>query len=288
LEALKEGKMAKPIRIDSHQHFFKPDQVYYSWMKPEWPIARDFLPEDLKPLLERHGITKTVLVQAADSEEENAFTLDLAHRNGFIAGVVIWLDMESPQFPERLSHYMADPKFLGIRPMIESIPDDGWMLRPAVKRSFRLLVEKKVCFDFLTFPRHLPHVLQILEECPGLRAVIDHISKPAIKDGILKPWADLMAQVAAYPNVCCKLSGMITEAHHQAWKPADLSPYIRHVLTVFGPDRCMFGSDWPVCLLAGSYDQVVDALQRNLPALGDDEMGDIFGGTAARFYGLAP
>jgi L-fuconolactonase len=279
--------MVKPIRIDSHQHFFKPDQVYYSWMKPEWPIARDFLPKDLKPLIERHKIKKTVLVQAADSEEENAFTLDLAHGNAFIAGVVIWLDMESPKFSERLSHYMADPKFLGIRPMIESIPDDAWMLKPAVKRSFQLLEEKEVCFDFLTFPKHLPHVLRILTEYPGLRAVIDHISKPSIKDSILKPWADLMAQVAAHPNVYCKLSGMITEADHRAWKPADLSPYIRHVLTVFGADRCMFGSDWPVCLLAGDYDRVVDAIRQNLSGLGDGEISDIFGGTAARFYRLS-
>ena len=271
-------------KIDSHQHFLKPDSISYCWMKPDMPLAKNFLPPDLKPWLEKHGIQKTILVEAADSGEENEFMFQLAADNDFIAGIVIWLDMESPRFTEELARYLKLPKFVGIRPMIESYADDKWVLRPAVKKSFAELQEKNVCFDFLTHPRHLPYALQILDEFPALRTVIDHISKPPIRDGILSPWAELIEDVAAHENVYCKLSGMITEANHQSWKPEELTPYINHILKVFGPHRCMFGSDWPVCLLAGTYDRVVDALEQSISGLGNREREDIYGGTAGRFY----
>lgn len=271
-------------KIDCHQHFLKPDRVSYCWMKPDMPLAKDFLPSDLKPWLDKHGVQKTILVEAADSEEENEFMFQLAEENDFIGGVVIWLDMESPRFADELARYVKMPKFVGIRPMIESIDDDRWMLQPAVKKSFGILQEQAVCFDFLTHPRHLPYALQILDEFPELRTVINHISKPPIKDGVLTPWAGLIEKAAAHENVFCKLSGMITEADHQAWKPADLAPYIKHILKVFGPHRCMFGSDWPVCLLAGTYDDVVEALQQNIGNLNPQEREDLFGGTASRFY----
>ena len=271
-------------KIDSHQHFLKPDQVSYCWMKPDMPLAKNFLPPDLKPWLDKHGIQKTILVEAADSEKENDFMFQLAADNDFIGGVVIWLDMESPGFADDLARYLKMPKFVGIRPMIESIEDERWMLRPAVKKSFAELQKQSVCFDFLTHPKHLPYALQILDEFPELRTVINHISKPPIKDGVLSPWADLIEQAAAHENVFCKLSGMITEADHQTWKPADLAPYIKHVLKVFGPERCMFGSDWPVCLLAGTYDDVVNALQQNINTLNPQELDDIFRGSASRFY----
>ena len=269
--------------IDSHQHFFNPDLIHYCWMKPDMPIAKTFLPSDLKPLLAKNKVDKTVLVQAADVEAENGFLFGLAAENDFIAGVVAWLDMDLPDFAEKLENWMKQPKFLGLRPMIEAIEDDAWMLRPNVKRAFALLEEREVCFDFLTHPRHLPHALVILKEFPKLRAVIDHISKPKIRDREFHPWADLMAEVAAHKNVHCKVSGMITEAA-QGWTPDDLGPYIEHVLKQFGPGRCMFGSDWPVCLLAGSYDQVVDALKKNLGGLNDKEMEAVFGETARKFY----
>ena len=231
-------------KIDCHQHFLKPGQVSYCWMKPDMPLAKDFLPSDLKP----------------------------------------WLDMESPQFADDLARYLKMPKFVGIRPMIESFDDEQWMLRPSVKKSFAELQEQNVCFDFLTHPKHLPYALQILDEFPDLRAVINHISKPPIKDGVLAPWAELMEKAAGHENVYCKLSGMITEADHNKWKPADLAPYINHILKVFGPQRCMFGSDWPVCLLAGTYDDVVEALQQNLSDLDSEELEDIFWRNASRFY----
>ena len=271
-------------KIDSHQHFLKPDQVSYCWMKPDMPFAKDFLPSDLKPWLDKHGVQKTILVEAADSEEENEFMFQLAEENDFIAGIVIWLDMESPSFAQELTRYSEMPKFVGIRPMIESIEDEAWMIRPAVKKSFGQLQEQSICFDFLTHPKHLPYALQILDEFPKLRTVINHISKPPIKEGILAPWAELIEKAAAHENVYCKLSGMITEADHERWKTADLTPYIRHILKVFGPQRCMFGSDWPVCLLAGTYDDVVDALQQNLGGLSAKDIESIFWDTASRFY----
>ena len=195
-------------KIDSHQHFLKPDQVSYCWMKPDMPLAKNFLPPDLKPWLDKHGIQKTILVEAADSEKENDFMFQLAADNDFIGGVVIWLDMESPGFAEDLARYLKMPKFVGIRPMIESIEDERWMLRPAVKKSFAELQKQSVCFDFLTHPKHLPYALQILDEFPELRTVINHISKPPIKDGVLAPWAELIEQAAAHENVFCKLSGI--------------------------------------------------------------------------------
>ena len=272
--------------IDSHQHFINPGKIDYCWMTPDMPLAKDFMPGDLEPVLKANGVAKTVLVEAADSEEENVFMMDLARENDFIAGVVIWLDMESPQFEAELKRYLENPKFVGIRPMIESIPDDAWMLKPSVKKAFGKLEAHGVCFDFLTHPRHMPYAIEILNEFPNLRTVINHISKPKIKDGLFQPWAELMAEIASHSNVFCKLSGMITEADHDGWKPEDLTPYIEHVLKLFGPERCMFGSDWPVCLLAGSYESVLSALRRNLGGLGDADLERIFGGTAKEFYRL--
>lgn len=271
-------------KIDSHQHFLNPTQLNYSWMSPEMPIAKDFLPEHLRPILKRNGIDRTIVVQAADMEEENTFLLDLAKQHDFIAGVVIWLDMESPRFEERLLHYKQHPKFVGIRPMIESIADDAWMVKPSVRGAFQILQQNDVCFDFLTHPRHLPYVPEILKSCPRLRTVIDHISKPRIRDKEFQPWADQMEQIASYRNVFCKLSGMITEADHKNWKPADLEPYVSHILRAFGSERLMFGSDWPVCLLAGSYDQVLNALRQNLLDQDTQQTDNIFGETARRFY----
>jgi L-fuconolactonase len=271
-------------RIDSHQHFFKPGRIQYRWMTPEMPIAKDFLPQDLKPILERNGISRTILVQAADQESENHFLFELAAKWDFIAGVVIWLDMEEDEFEEKLVQYSERSKFCGVRPMIESIADDRWMLRPAVKRAFAVIEENNIGFDFLTHPRHLPHVIEILSEFPRLRAVIDHISKPRIRDREMQPWATQMEKVASHTNVFCKLSGMITEADHLAWRPDDLEPYIRHIVEIFGYDRLMFGSDWPVCLLAGSYEEVLAALNHSLTGLTEQQMAEVFGGTAKRFY----
>jgi L-fuconolactonase len=276
------------MRIDSHQHFWKASRGDYHWMSPAVPaLCRDFLPSDLQPLLKKNKIDKTILVQAAQTKAETDFLLELAAQNDFIAGVIGWLDMDSPDFPRELEIYSKKPKFLGIRPMLQDLPDDEWILRPHVIQALRWIVDRDMPFEFLTYTRHLPHVLTVLEKVPGLRAVIDHVSKPEIKNRKLDPWRSLMSRVADHPNVYCKLSGMITEADHKTWTPDDLRPYVEHVLDSFGVERVMFGSDWPVCVLAGSYDQVAAALQAVLkPHLNKQDEIAVFGGNAARFYKL--
>jgi L-fuconolactonase len=281
------------MRIDAHQHFWLPDRIEYAWMKPltgeaARRLVRPVLPPELEPILAQHGIEQTVLVQAAINDDEADFLLELAQSHDFIAGAVVWLDMEREDFEVQLSKRAEHPKFLGVRPMVENIADPRWMLRPAVLRAFRALEERGTCFDFLLKHHQLPAALEVLVACPRLHAVVDHIAKPLIREGVLEPWGSLLAQVAEHPNVYCKLSGMITEADHERWAPEDLGPYIERALRAFGPARCMFGSDWPVCTLAGSYDQVLHALQQHLARLGvtAPELRRIFGETACEFYRL--
>ncbi|HEV2452900.1 MAG TPA: amidohydrolase family protein [Verrucomicrobiae bacterium] len=277
------------MRIDCHQHFWKASRGDYHWMGPAVPaLCRDYLPPDLQPLLKKNKIDKTILVQAAQTTAETDFLLELAVQYDFIAGVIGWLDMDSPDFPRQLEVYSKKPKFLGIRPMLQDLPDDDWILRPRVIDALKWIADRDMPFEFLTYPRHLPHVLTVLDTVPGLRAVVDHVSKPEIKNRKLDPWRSLMSRVAEHPNVYCKLSGMITEADFKTWTPDDLRPYVEHVLSCFGVGRVMFGSDWPVCLLAGSYDQVAAALQAVVkPHLDKSGEAALFGENAARFYQLA-
>jgi L-fuconolactonase len=276
------------MRIDSHQHYWKAGRGDYHWMTPRVPVlCRDYLPADLLPFLSRHDIQKTILVQAAQTCAETDFLLELATADDSIAGVVGWLDMDSPDFGRQFEQYSTHTKFIGIRPMLQDIPDDRWILRPRVLDSLRLVAEIDFPFEFLAYPRHLPLVLQALDEVPGLRAVIDHLAKPEIRAGKLEPWKNWITQASRHKNLHCKLSGMITEADHQRWSPSDLRPYVKHVVECFGPNRLMFGSDWPVCLLAGSYDQVIAALKGILsPMLNADVERKIFGENAMRFYKL--
>ncbi|HEX3624689.1 MAG TPA: amidohydrolase family protein [Verrucomicrobiae bacterium] len=277
------------MKIDSHQHFWKASRGDYHWMSPAVQVlCRDYLPADLEPHLKKNKIDKTILVQAAQTKEETDFLLELAAQHGFIAGVIGWLDMDSPEFPRELDIYAKKPKFLGVRPMLQDLPDDDWILRPRVIESLKWIADRDMPFEFLTYTRHLPHVLTVLDKVPDLRAVVDHVSKPEIKNRKLDPWRSLMSRVAEHKNVYCKLSGMITEADHKTWTPNDLRPYVEHVLECFGVDRVMFGSDWPVCLLAGSYDQVAAALQAVVkPRLDKSGEAALFGENATRFYKLA-
>lgn len=274
------------MRIDSHQHYWKASRGDYHWMTPQVPVlCRDYLPSDLHSALARHGIEKTIVVQAAQTVAETDFLLDLAAADNSIAGVVGWLDMESPDFPRQFEHYRKCAKFIAIRPMLQDIPDDRWILRPSVLAALQIIAAADFPFEFLTYPRHLPFMLEALDAVPGLRAVIDHISKPEIRAGKLEPWKGLMTQAAQHKNLYCKLSGMITEADHDHWSANNLRPYVEHVVECFGPDRIMFGSDWPVCLLAGSYDQVIGALHEILASALDAEAErKLFGTNAARFY----
>jgi L-fuconolactonase len=276
------------MRVDSHQHFWKVSRGDYYWMTPTVSVLyRDYLPEDLEPLLRRHQIARTVLVQAAPTVAETDFLLDIAHEHDFVAGVVGWLDLEADDFPNDFERYCRNPKFIGIRPMVQDLPDEDWLVRPRVIESLRLIAERGFPFDFLTFTRHLPYALRVLEKVPKLRAVVDHISKPEIKAKRQEPWASLIKEVAQHEKVCCKLSGMVTEADHRNWTPDDLRPYVEHVVQCFGLERVMFGSDWPVCLMAGSYDRVLGALATILkPHLTESSERAVFGGNAARFYAI--
>jgi L-fuconolactonase len=278
------------VIVDAHHHLWKVSRGDYHWMTPDMTVlARDYLIEDLEPHLRKSSVARTVLVQAAQTEAETDFLLDLASRSDFIAGVTGWLDLADPDFPKRLARYRLHPKFVAVRPMLQDMRDDAWILKPVVLRNLRQLAELGFPFEFLTFPRHLPHVLRALEATPGLHAVIDHLSKPPIASGEIEPWASLIRHVADFPEVQCKLSGMVTEADHAHWSPDCLAPYVHHVVDVFGVDRLIFGSDWPVCRLAAEYGEVVNALRTILGArLGPQEIDKVFRGNAERFYRLAP
>lgn len=281
------------MRIDAHQHFWLPARIDYAWMKPLVGVAarrlvRPVLPAELAPILAHHGVSQTVLVQAATDAAEADFLLSLAESEAFIAGAVVWLDMDRSDFERELDRRATHPQFLGVRPMLQDITDLGWLRRPCVRRAFAVLEERQVCFDFLIKPHQLDATLEVLEAYPRLRAVIDHVAKPDIAHGVTSPWNEQLKRVSEHPNVYCKLSGMITEADHEGWRPADLAPFISHALHCFGAERAMFGSDWPVCTLAGSYGEVVQALEENLArlALTPRDMDAIFAGTAREFYQL--
>ncbi|MCA9211447.1 MAG: amidohydrolase family protein [Planctomycetales bacterium] len=274
--------------IDAHQHFWKLGQFDYGWLETEahTPIRRDFLPADLEPLLDEAGIAKSVIVQTQHDLGENDWALQLADGNDRIAGVVGWVDLASDDCESQIESYKDRDKFVGIRHITQDEPDDDFIIRPDVIRGLRVLEKYNVPFDLLFYVKHLHHARQLAEILPKLPMVIDHISKPEIKAGNIDNWKGNLQAAAKFPNVYCKLSGMITEADWQNWTPQDLKPYVDIALEAFGPSRCMFGSDWPVCTLAGSYQQVYDALCEVLGPISDDERSQIFGRTAMSFYGL--
>ncbi len=275
--------------LDTHQHFWKVARGDYHWMTLADPIlARDYLPSDLRPELRKAGVAQTILVQAAQTADETEFLLQLTEETDFVAGVIGWFDLEDENFPAACEEKRKrHAKLLGVRPMLQDLADDRWILRRKVIENLRYLADQKVAFEFLTYTRHLPFVLEVLEEVPRLHAVIDHISKPEIKVGKIQPWSDLISKVARHENLFCKLSGMVTEADHRKWEPEHLRPYIEHVLECFGEDRVMFGSDWPVCLLAGSYAEVINALRTAVSEhLSASGLAKLFSENGTRFYGI--
>jgi L-fuconolactonase len=273
------------MRVDAHQHFWQWSKGWFS--RPEAVLARDYMPADFEPILKAQSIDKTIVVQTAPTVAETDFLLQIAETCGFIGGVVGWLDLESPDFPDVLERYCRNRYFVAIRPMLESLPEDDWILRRRVIESLKLIAEAGLAFEFLTFTRHLRYVVQVLDKVPHLRAVIDHLSKPEIKAGRMQPWQDLIREVALQPNVYCKLSGMMTEADPSNWTREQLRPYAEHVMEQFGAERVMFGSDWPVCLLAANYEEVIRTTRDLVTSsLGNAAEEAVFGGNAARFYGL--
>ena len=249
-------------------------------------VRRNYMPNDLRPLIDEAGIQKTVLVQAQQSLEEANFLLDIAESNDFVAGVVAWADVQSPDVGDDLDALMKRDKLVGIRHQVEDDPDDDWLIRDSTIRGLSEIASRGLAYDMLVRPRHMKHVPTVAERVPNLPIVIDHIAKPLIEEQTIEPWDALMKDIADIPGVHCKVSGMVTEADHSDWEIADLIPYVSHVREVFGMERLMFGSDWPVCLLAASYKQVVDAAIEAIGPMTAEELAGFMGGNAARFYKL--
>lgn len=276
-------------RIDAHHHLWDRSQPFdYTWQEVPAlaPICRNFLPEDLQPCLEAAGIDGSIVVQTQHRLAENDWALNLAQHHPFIAGVVGWVDLASPDCEAILLPLLSQPKFVGIRHVTQEEPDDDFIVRPDIQRGLKVLEKHRVPFDLLFFDHHLHHVPTLARACPELPLVINHLSKPPIKAKRLSPWREELAAAARFPNVYCKLSGLITEADWRTWQPGDLRPYVEHALAVFGPERCLFGSDWPVCLLAGSYSRVHETLLELIAALSPREQDWVLGETAVRFYHL--
>ena len=275
--------------LDSHQHFWQLTQPFdYGWLNlPQHaPIKRDFLPSHLQVHLEEVGVAQSIFVQTQHNLEENRWVLKLAEAHDFIAGVVGWVDLKSTDCESQLLEFKEHPKFVGVRHVTQDEPDDDFIIQPSVIAGLKVLERHAVPFDLLFYEKHLPHAVTLAQQLPELPMVINHLSKPQIKTGSYKNWAANLRKAAEYPNLYCKLSGMITEADWETWSVDDLKPYVETALECFGPSRCMFGSDWPVCELAGSYQQVYNALVESIGALSESEMADIFGSTAKRFYSL--
>lgn len=275
--------------IDAHQHFWKLSQFDYSWLESDThePIRRNFLPADLEPLIDDVGVTKSVIVQTQHRLAENDWALELAEGNDRIAGVVGWVDLASEECEQQIERYKDVPKFVGVRHITQDEPDNDFIVRPDVLRGLKVLEKHNVPFDLLFYVKHLHHAQTLGESLPNLPMVVDHLAKPEIKAGNIDNWQSNLRTAAKFPNIYCKLSGMVTEADWQNWKPKDLKPYVDIALEAFGPSRCMYGSDWPVCTLAGSYQQVFDALVEVLGPISDDERDQIFRKTATEFYRLA-
>lgn len=278
-----------PFVIDAHQHFWQLDKPFeYGWLYSDEhaPICRSYLPADLAPLLQQCGVDRSVFVQTQHNVEENRWVLQLAEDNDFIAGVVGWVDLAGADCEAQLEEFQDNPLFVGVRHVVQDEPDEDFIVRPDVMRGLGLLQKYKVPYDLLFFTQHLRHAVTLGRAFPELPMVIDHLSKPKIAAQTITGWKQDLQAAAQFPNIHCKLSGMITEADWQHWKPADLKPYVEIALEAFGPERCMYGSDWPVCELAGTYQQVFDALRDVLGELSPTESECIYSTTATRFYGL--
>ncbi len=276
--------------IDAHQHFWQLPMFDMEWLKtPEHaPINKSFLPADLESQLKQAGVDQSIFVQTQHNVEENRWVLKLAEENDFICGVVGWVDLASDRCEEQLLEFKDHPKFVGVRHITQAEPDDNFIVRPDIMHGLKILEKHNVPFDLLFFVKHLKHAQTVAKELPNLKMVIDHLAKPHIKDQKIDDWETNFRAAAKFPNIYCKLSGMVTEANWETWKPADLKPYIDIAMDAFGPDRLMYGSDWPVCELAGNYQRVFDALNTCLGPISDDERDHIYRGTATEFYGLEP
>ncbi|HUX20743.1 MAG TPA: amidohydrolase family protein [Spirochaetia bacterium] len=275
------------MTVDAHQHFISYTASDYPWIDEQSkPLMRDFLPNELEAACRGVGVDGTVAVQARQTIEETEWLLELARGNPTILGVVGWVDMRDPGLASILERYAGEPHLKGVRHVLHDEADDDFMLREDFCRGVGMLKRFGLTYDLLIFARHLPQTLELVRRYPGQAFVIDHIAKPSIGEGKLEEWLQLLRPVSECPNVFCKLSGMVTEARSGLWRSGILNPYIENVLELFGPDRTMFGSDWPVCTIEAGYGEVLGIVQEATATWSPVERSMIFGGTASRFYGL--
>ena len=274
------------MKLDSHQHFWSYDAAQYPWIPKGSPLHRDWLPDDLAPLLAGSGLDGCIAVQARQTVEESRWLLSLADRSRIVHGVVGWVDLRSVRVSEQLAELSRHPKFRGVRHVVQEEPDVDFMLGAEFQRGIEALHQFGFTYDILVFPKQLPAAIELVRKFPVQQFVLDHIAKPDIKAGTMSPWREQMRELANAPNVFCKVSGMVTESNHAHWKATDFTPYLDVVFEAFGEDRVMFGSDWPVCLLAGEYARVFALVSEYAKQFSAAAREKLFGGNAARFYGI--
>ncbi|AUP80485.1 amidohydrolase family protein [Flavivirga eckloniae] len=273
--------------IDSHQHFWNYEPVKHEWIDESMSVIRkDFLPDDLEKVYAENGIDGCVAVQADQTLIETDFLLDLASKYNFIKGVVGWVDLRADNIEAVLETYKEHEKLKGFRHVVQGEPDSNFLLRPNFLKGISILEKHHYVYDILVFPHQLGAVLEFVKRFPNQKFVIDHIAKPYIKDGFYDGWAVLMKEIGKHENVYCKLSGMITEADFTTWTPAQIHPYMNLILDAFGTERTMFGSDWPVCLVAGNYKRVKELVVDFIAKTSSTEQAAIMGGNAIKFYNL--
>ena len=279
------NRQAPELTVDSHHHFWDLGKLDYGWMPPGPSVLRrNYSPEDMAPLLVQNGIDKTVVVQAHESVAEAEFLLGLAEAHDFIAGVVAWVDLTSPDVGKVLDRLGRRPGLVGIRHGVEHDADEAWLGRDDTIRGLKELPQRGLAYDLLLKLQHIKYVRLLAEKVPDLRLVVDHIAKPPIASGQMEPWAAEIADIATIPGLYCKLSGMVTEADHSRWSVDDLKPYVAHVVEQFGYGRLMWGSDWPVCLLAGPYGRVLEATLRAVGPITLEGRARLMGRNAIEFY----
>ena len=274
------------MTIDAHQHFWNYQPRRDTWITDDMEaIRKDFYPEHLFPILKKHGIEGCVSVQADQSEKETGFLIRCAQQHSFIKGIVGWTDLLSPGAQARLEYYFQFQEVKGFRHIVQSEADD-FLLQENFCKGIRLLEQYNFTYDILIYPRHLPAALQFVKKFPNQLFVVDHLAKPLIRQHQLNPWKQQLRQIAMHENVYCKISGMVTEADWTHWKASDFKPFLETVLEAFGPRRLMYGSDWPVCLLAADYEQQHDLVLQFIEPLSPSEKRMILGENAVRFYHL--
>jgi len=273
--------------IDAHQHFWIYNDREFAWLDDSMAaLRRNFLPADLQPELKANGFLASVVVQTCQTLEETRWLLGLAEQNSSILGVVGWADLCSPEIALQLKDLAANPKLVGLRHIVQVEPDDRFLLRPDFLRGIAALEQFDLAYDILIYARHLPVAIEFVKQFPRQRFVLDHMAKPPIKMKEIDLWADGIRRLSAFPNVYCKMSGLVTEADWQHWTRDDIAPYLEVVFDSFGPDRLMIGSDWPVCLVAASYAQATGLVKDYILKRAPDRASDVLGGNAQRFWRL--